>query len=116
MTHDGACSILDRLEARSAGPALPAIEDELAPAGGRLVIDILEGKPEPIGARCLEMHPGEHIEAGTLLGGEMPFILEPEVSTALELGSIFALGAPDLVDGIVDELDGVELVEGDLGL
>ena len=45
----------------------------------------------------------------------MPLVLEPEVATALELRSILALGAPDLVDGIVDELDGVELVEGDLG-
>jgi hypothetical protein len=61
------------------------------------------------------MHAGERSEAGALLGGEMPLVLEPEIATALELRSILALGAPDLVDGVVDELDGVELVEGDLG-
>src|SRR5436190_7494707 len=30
-----------------------------------------------------------------------------------DVRSTIALGAPDLVDGVVDELDGVELVEGD---
>src|SRR6185295_9923968 len=90
MPYDGARCILHRLEAGPDGPAVPAIEDELSPTEGRLLVDVLEGKSEPIGTRRLEMHPGEHIEAGTLLGGEMPFVLEPEVSTALEFGSILA--------------------------
>src|SRR5438477_11304980 len=115
VTHDRARCVLHRLETRADGPAVPAIEDELAPTGGRLVVDILEGKPEPVGARGFEMHAGERSEARALLGGEMPFVLEPEIATALELWSILALGAPHLVDGVVDELDGVEFVEGDLG-
>ena len=45
----------------------------------------------------------------------MPLVLEPEIAAALELGPIFTLGSPNLVDGVVDELDGMELVERDLG-
>src|SRR4029079_4139435 len=98
-------------EARSDGPAVPAVEDEFAPAWGRLLVDVLEGEAEPIGARRLEMHPGERIEVGALLGGQMPLVLEPEIATALQLRSLLALGTPDLVDGVVDKLHGVELVE-----
>ena len=43
-------------------------------------------------------------------------MLEPEIAAALELRPALALGAADLVDGVVDELHRVELVEGDLGL
>jgi hypothetical protein len=41
--------------------------------------------------------------------GEASFVFEPEESAVLELGPILALGTPDLVDGIVDELDGMSV-------
>src|SRR5438477_10832867 len=59
VAHDGARCVLHRLEAGSDGPAVPAIEDQLAPTGGWLLVDVLEGKSEPIGARCFKMHAGE---------------------------------------------------------
>src|SRR5258706_9245043 len=46
----------------------------------------------------------------------MALVLEPEIATSLELGAGLAFGTTDLVDGVVDELDRMELVEGDLGL
>ena len=49
------------------------------------------------------------------LGGERRLVVEPEIAAAFELRSLLALGAAHLVDSIVDQLDGVEFVEGDLG-
>jgi hypothetical protein len=44
MPLDGARNFLDRLEARSDGPAVSAIENELGPVAGRAVVDLLEGR------------------------------------------------------------------------
>src|SRR5208283_2627900 len=89
-------------------------EDQLGPIMGRLLEDLLECHPDPIGSRCFEMHAGECIKGCALRNGEAPIVFEPEESTVLEFWPILALGTPDLVDGIVDELDGMKLVEGDL--
>src|SRR5215471_5573309 len=62
MPLDGARDFLDRLEARSDRPAVPAIEHELGPVAGRAVVDILEGKSDPIGAGCFEVHAAERLE------------------------------------------------------
>jgi hypothetical protein len=59
------------------------------------------------------MHPREFRKPCDLLNGEAALVLEPEISAVLELRPFSAFSTPDLVDGIVDELDGVELVEGD---
>src|SRR5512145_1720267 len=108
--------MLHGLQPASPGPAQPAVEDELAPAPGRLSVDVLEGESQAIGARGLEVGIGKRAELSGLAGGEMRLVLEPEIAGALELGALLALGAAHLVEGVVDELDGVELVEGDLGL
>src|SRR6202030_3605633 len=113
VPHDGSRDPLDRLEARADGPAVPAVEDELAPLEGRSVVDLLEGEAEPIGARRLQVHADKGVERCALHNGEAPFVLEPEEPAVLELWPKSALDAADLVDGIVDEFDGVELVEGD---
>src|SRR5215471_10661564 len=62
MSLDGARDFLDRLEARSDGPAVPVIENELGPVSGRAVVDLLEGEPDPIGARRFEVHTAERLE------------------------------------------------------
>jgi hypothetical protein len=54
------------------------------------------------------VHPRELGERSELLNGEAALVLEPEISAVLELRPFSAFGTPDLVDGIVDELDGVE--------
>ena len=59
---DGARDLLDRLEARPNGPAIPAIEDHLAPLLGRLIVDLLEREPDSIGTRRFEVHSREPIE------------------------------------------------------
>ena len=87
-----------------------------APVPGRLLVDLLEGEADLVGARGLEMQAGQRREIGAALGRQRRLVAEPEIAAALELRPALALGAADLVDGVVDELDGVELVEGDLGL
>src|SRR5215471_5583150 len=62
MPLDGTRDLLDRLEARSDRPAVPAIEHELGPVSGRTTVDILEREPDPIGARCFEVHAAERLE------------------------------------------------------
>src|SRR5215470_2130834 len=49
MPLDGARDFLDRLQARSDRPAVPAIEHELGPVSGGATVD--EREPDPIGAR-----------------------------------------------------------------
>jgi len=62
MPLDGARDFLDRLEARADGPAVPAIEHELAPVSGGAAVDILEREPDPIGARGFEVHAAERLD------------------------------------------------------
>src|ERR1700736_4142504 len=57
--------------------------------------------------------PMKRVECCALRNGEAALVLEPEKPAVLELWPKSALDAPDLIDSIVDELDGVELVEGD---
>ena len=113
MLLDGSRNFLHRIETRSDRPAVPAIEDELPPVMGRSVIDLLKGEPKPIGTRRFEMQARELRERCDVRNGEAALVLEPKVSAVLEFGPFSAFGAPDLVYGIVDQLDGVELVEGD---
>jgi hypothetical protein len=61
------------------------------------------------------MQPRQRGERSPAFGGQRRLVPEPEIAAALELWPALALGAANLVDGVVDELDGVELVEGDLG-
>src|SRR5207248_7062966 len=49
-----------------------------------------------------------------LFGGEIGGVLEPDIAGAGEFGMVFAFEAADLIDGIVDEADDVELVEGNV--
>ena len=47
-----------------------------------------------------------------MAGGEVGGILEPEIAGAGEFGLELAFEAADFIDGVVDEADDVELVEG----
>src|SRR5262249_60872582 len=88
---------------------------ELGPIARGNVVAVLEREPAPMGEGCFEVHAAERLEGRALPNRGPPFVHEPQVSAVLELGPMLALGAPDLVDGVVDELDGMEFVEGDLG-
>ena len=47
--------VLDRLEPRADGPAVPAVEEERGPAARGLLVDLLEGEADLIGAGGFEM-------------------------------------------------------------
>jgi hypothetical protein len=47
--------------------------------------------------------------------GEVCCVLEPDVARVLQFRAVLPLGPADLVDGVVDDRHGMELVEGDLG-
>ena len=53
---------------------------------------------------------------GLLALGQVGGVLEPQVATFLEFLPALLFVAADLVDGLVDDLDDVELVESDFGL
>ena len=107
---------LHRLEPGADGPAVPAVEEERAPFVRWLLIDLLEGEAELIGARRFQMQPRQRGELGAALGRQRRLVAQPEIAAAFQLGSALAFHPPHLVDGIVDELDRVEFVEGDFGL
>ena len=52
---DGAGGVLDRLEARADSPRVPTVEKQRAPSPRGLLVDLLEGEADLIGARGLEV-------------------------------------------------------------
>ena len=81
----------------------------------RLVIKFLEGEANLVGSRGLQVAAVEVEDSKLifLVGGEIGRILQPDVAAAGEFGMVFTFQAADLVDGIIDTADDVELVKGD---
>ena len=75
--------------------------------------DLPEALLDAEGAVSLEVELFEIGELGDLGAVRGALVLQPEVAAALEAGGGLRLLAADLVDGLVDQLDDVELVEGD---
>ena len=55
MAVDGGGDLFHRLQAAAAGPRVPPVEDHLRPLPRSLVVNILEGEAQTIGARGLEI-------------------------------------------------------------
>ena len=83
---------------------------------GWLVVEVLEGQPDLVGTRGLEMARGQTFECRALPLGQVGRIAQPDIARAAQQALPLLLGAPHLIDGVVDDLDGMELVEGDRGL
>ena len=62
-----------------------------------LLVDVLEGQAQMMGARSLEVGLGELPELVGLIGRQVALVLEPQVARALELGA-------DLLDRIASPL------------
>ena len=113
---EGGGDLLDRGQAAAARPAVPLRQQWLcrvAIGGG--AEDLAQGFFDPESAVGLEV---QALEIGVLVdltGGPVLRVLQPQVAAALEAGGGFRLVAADLVDGLVDQLDHVELIEGDRG-
>src|ERR1035437_7571568 len=56
------------------------------------------------------------VELFPLARGEVLGVFEPDVAAADEFGMVFAFEAADFLDGVVDQADDMEFVEGDLGV
>ena len=98
------------------GPEIPVFEVRLGVLSGWLIVEVLEGEADLVGSRGLQVGLGEIVEEYRPASGEVCRVLEPDVAGVLQLRAVLLLGAADLVDGVVDDLHRMELVEGDLGL
>src|SRR6266446_5349114 len=56
------------------------------------------------------------VQLSALALRQVPRVLEPEVAALLQFGAALLFVPANRVDGLVDELDDVEFVEGDLGV
>jgi hypothetical protein len=81
----------------------------------RLVVEVLERQPDLVGTRGLEMARWRAFECGLLAIRQVGRIAQPYIACATQHALSLLLGPPHLIDGVVDDLDGMELVEGDGG-
>jgi len=117
MALDGAGGVDNRGEAAVGRPEVPFLEEGGRSDGGGLVVELLEGEADLIGARGLQVAAGEGLERGASRVGERRRVAQPEIAGVCEEEALgFLLVAADAVDGIVDDLDSVELVEGHGGV
>ena len=113
---EGLGDLFDWLQAATARPAVPLRQQR----PGRVAIG---GAAEDLAQRFFDLEGAvgleiEALEIGVLAdlaGAPVLLVLQPQVAAALEAGGGFGLLAADLVDGLVDQLDHVELIEGDRG-
>src|SRR5262245_18922879 len=64
----GASCLLYRIEPGADRPSVPAFEKPGAPFPGGLIVDLLEGKADPIGTCGFQMQPRQSGELGAALG------------------------------------------------
>jgi hypothetical protein len=110
--------VLDhRLEPTVGSPEVSLLEERGGRLGGGLFVEVLEGQPDLIGARGLQMMGREAVEGGLPPLRQVGAIAQPDVARAAQQrGLCLLFGASDLINRFVDDLDGMELVEGDGGL
>jgi len=111
---EGRGDLFDGFEAAATCPGVPLVEEHLGVrAVGGAVEDLAQGFLDAEGAVGLEVELLQVGELGALAASPGVLVLQPEVAAALEAGGRFSLLAADLIDGLVDQLDDVEFVEGD---
>jgi hypothetical protein len=113
---EGLSDLLHRLEPAAPGPAIPARDQRLGLCGAAGdAEDLAQGLLNLEGAVGLEVELPAVGELHDLPPGPGVLVLQPQVAGALEFGGGLRLLAADLVDGLVDQLDDVKRVEGDVG-
>ena len=60
------------------------------------------------------MARGQSVQGRTLPLGQVGRVAQPDIAGAAQQALPLLFGAADLIDRVVDDLDGVELVEGNL--
>jgi hypothetical protein len=81
-----------------------------------LIIEILEGEPDLVGTRGLEVADGQSVERRALPIGQRLRVAQPDIACATQQTLALLFAAAHLIDGGVDDLDGMELVESDGGV
>ena len=105
--------LLDRFDATTSCPAVPALEQRLcALAIGGGMEDLAQRLLDAEGAVGFEIETFEVVKLDRLVVAPIALIFQPDVTGALETGVVFDLLSADLVERLVDQLDDVELVEG----
>ena len=113
MTLDGAGGVDHRFQPAVGGPEIPLLEEAGLRLSARLIVEILKGKPDLVGPCGLEMARGKAVECRPLPIRQAGWIAQPEIACAAQQALPLLLGAAHLIDGVVDDLDGMELVKGD---
>src|SRR5207344_2811799 len=103
----------DRRQAAVGGPEIPALQEPGCLFRGILLIKLLEGEPYLVGSRGLQMMRRKLFQCLALPVGQVGWVAQPDISGAAQQVLSLLFGAAHLIDGVVDELDGVELVESD---
>src|SRR6201996_8566248 len=112
---DGVGGLDDRRQAAMRGPEVPTLEECLAVLGCGLLIEFLERQPDLVGASGLEITQRQAVQYGALPIGQVRWIAQPDIACAGEQFVNLSLGSPLLIDRLVDDLDGMELVKGNCG-
>ena len=114
---NGLGDVDDGLYAAVSGPEIPTFEVVFG-VFRRLGVKILEDQPNLVGAGGFQMaaSEGEGLDLLFLVGGEVVGILEPDIAGAGEFRMELTFQAADCIDGVVDQADDVELVEGKGGV
>jgi hypothetical protein len=68
-----------------------------------------------VGSRGLQMMRRKLFQCLALPVGQVGWVAQPDISGAAQQVLALLFGAAHLIDGVVDELDGMELVESDGG-
>ncbi len=103
MMFDGAGGIDHR---RQPAVGSPFLQEARAGFGRGLVVEVLEGEPDLIGTRGLEMARGQAVQCRLLAVRQVGRIAQPYIACATQHTLSLLLGPPHLIDGIVDDLDG----------
>ena len=125
MATDSFSDLDDSRDAAMDGPEIPLFEEWFGMVGG-LIVEVLEGETDLVGARGFQIGVDDvqGVELFPLALGEvlMRFqllrhgVLEEDVTAVFEFGMVFAFQSANYVDGVVDQADDMEFVEGDLGV
>src|SRR5271165_5633946 len=113
VTLDGVCRVYDGLEPAVGGPEIPFLEIAGRCLGGGLIVEFLECEADPVGTPGLEMARRQSVERGPLQLRQIGRVAQPDVAGAAQQALPLLFGTAHLVDRVVDDLDGMELVESD---
>ena len=114
MCMNGPGQFAEWLETTVSGPVTPVAEisDGMV---CHLQVEILESQLQLVSFGCLQVLAAELFQPLLLAAAEVPRVLQPQVAAPFQLGVPFLLLPADLVQGFVDQPDGVITVESALG-